>query len=98
MIDWSLFALGAIIGAVAAALFFAGLGLGMRLALRSTRTSSVLLLSAVLRIAGLLGIGWLVSQSGATALAGFALAFVAVRFAAVTIARRPIETEATRCN
>lgn len=98
MIDWNLFALGAVAGAITAALFFAGLAWGMRLALRSTRTSSVLLLSAVLRIAALLGVGWLVAQNGAAALAGFALAFVAVRFAAVTIARRPVETEASRCN
>ncbi|MCL4684716.1 ATP synthase subunit AtpR [Myxococcota bacterium] len=89
--DWSMFGLGALVGLIAGAVFFAGLALGLRLALRSTRTTSVLLLSSALRIAALLGAGWLVAQHGATALAGFALAFVAMRFASVAIARRPVE-------
>ena len=64
-----------------------------RVALRSARPMPVLLLSSVLRIAALLSIGWLVAQSGPVALTGFVLTFVAVRFGAITIARRPAETE-----
>ncbi len=97
-VDWRLFGLGALAGVITGALFFVGLALGMRLALRSGRTASVLISSATLRIGALLGIGWLVAQKGATALAGFALAFVVVRFVAVTIARRPVEREADPCS
>lgn len=92
-IDWSILALGTLAGAMAGVLYFAGLVLGMHLALRSARPTPVLLLSSVLRIAALLIIGWLVAQSGPVALTGFVLTFVAVRFGAITIARRPAETE-----
>jgi hypothetical protein len=92
-IDWSILGLGTLAGAMAGVLFFAGLALGMHLALRSAIPTPVLLLSSGLRIAALLSICWLVAQSGLVALTGFVLAFVAVRFAAITIARRPAETE-----
>lgn len=87
-IDWAAIALGLSIGAAASAAFFVGLKFGMRLALRTERPVNILVLSAVLRIAALLGIGWAVAATaGAFALAGFALAFFVVRTVATTIAR-----------
>ena len=97
-IDWTGFALGLAAGAGTGALFFAGLALGLRLALRARSPGAVLMLSGALRIAVLLGIGWLVAQIGASALAGFALAFLVVRFAAIVLARRPVRKEAERCS
>lgn len=78
-LDWSMFAVGLLTGSAAAALFFAGLALGIRLALPAARPMTVLLPSAALRIALLLVAGWWVAGYGAAALAGFALAFVALR-------------------
>ncbi|SFT91611.1 hypothetical protein [Sedimentitalea nanhaiensis] len=86
-IDWNGLGLGALLGLGAGVAFFLGLALGMRLALRAAHPLPVLLLSSALRISLLLGLGWMVAQSGATALAGFALAFVAARVAAIAIAR-----------
>src|SRR5690606_35227233 len=78
-LDYMLFGFGLLSGAVAAALFFAGLAWGMRLALRSARPVAVLLPSSALRIALLLGAGWWVAAQGVLALVGFALAFLTVR-------------------
>ena len=86
--DYSLFGFGVLTGAVAAALFFAGLAWGMVLALRFARPAAVLLPSAALRIALLIGAGFWVWGLGAVALAGFALAFLVVRLV-VTSAVRP---------
>ena len=88
-IDWAMLGLGALTGAIAAALLLAGLALGMRLALGSSHPTPVLLLSSALRIAALLGVGWLVALQGVTALAGFALAFLLVRFGILAFARMP---------
>lgn len=88
-IDWMMLAMGALAGAIATSLFFAGLAWGMRLALRSTHPTPVLLLSSALRIAALLGVVWLLADFGATALAGFALAFLVVRFGILAFARTP---------
>lgn len=90
--DWAGMGFGALIGAFAGVLFFAGLAWGVRLALRARAPGMILGVSAALRIAALLGLGWLVAQSGVAALAGFALAFVALRFVAITVARRPART------
>ncbi|PUB16192.1 N-ATPase subunit AtpR [Yoonia sediminilitoris] len=80
--------LGLSMGAIMSVVFFAGLGWGMKIALRAANPVTLLLLSAALRIAALLGVGWLVvAQGGPWALLGFALVFVCVRFAAITIAR-----------
>ena len=94
-IDWGSIGLGAAAGAVAGALFFAGLAFGLRLALRSARPAPVLLASGALRIAALLGLGWLVSQAGPMALAAFALAFLGTRFVAIAIARPPAKPESS---
>lgn len=86
--DWSDLLLGLVIGAGMSAIFFAGLGLGMRWALRSAKPVSVLFLSAALRMSALLGVGWLVvEQGGPWSLLGYAGAFLIVRFVATTVAR-----------
>jgi F1F0 ATPase subunit 2 len=86
-IDWTMLGLGALAGALASALFFAGLAWGMRLALRSRRPMPVLLLSGAIRISALLAVGWLVAEQGAASLAGFALAFLVVRVGIIAFAR-----------
>lgn len=88
--DWNAMALGLAVGVPVSVLFFVGLAWGMRLALRSRRPGSLLLLSAACRIAILLGIGFWIATSGTNAwpLAGYALAFFLVRLAAVSRARR----------
>jgi hypothetical protein len=78
-VDWTTFGLGAGFGLVIGAVFFAGLAYGMRFALRQARPLPVLLLSAAVRIAMLLAVGWWVAAQGAVALAGFALAFLVLR-------------------
>lgn len=88
MVDWSAVVFGLVIGAGASAAFFAGLGLGMRLALRSGRAVMILMLSAVVRILALLWTGWaVVTFAGPFALAGFACAFLGARTIATAIAR-----------
>lgn len=95
--DGEAIVLGLAIGTVISALFFAGLGLGMRYALRATNPVSLLMLSAAIRMAALLGVGWIVlGQRGAWALAGYALAFLLMRFIATTIARSGARSERTR--
>ncbi len=86
-IDWPLFALGLIGGALAGALFFGGLAWGMRLALRTERPMAVLLPSAAIRIALLLAAGMWVAGQGAVALAGFAIAFLVLRLVMLTVLR-----------
>lgn len=94
-IDWTMLGLGAVAGALASALFFAGLAWGMRLALRARHPAPALLASSAIRIAALLGVGWLVAaQGGAAALAGFALAFLLVRFGVILIAKPAASKEA----
>lgn len=88
VVDWTALLLGLAAGAVMGAVFFLGLALGMRLALRSRNTIGLLSLSAVLRIAALLLAGWLiVAHGGPWAFAGYGLAFLAARFIATTLAR-----------
>lgn len=86
-IDWNLFAIGLATGSVAAALFFACLGWGMQLSLRTARPVAVLLSSSVLRIALLLIAGWCVATLGAAAAIGFALAFFTFRLVLVAMLR-----------
>jgi F1F0 ATPase subunit 2 len=86
--DWTMFALGLLGGAAASALFFGGLALGMRVALRAARPAGVLLLSAALRIALLLAVVWWVTGQGMAPLGGFALGFLAARFA-ILASQRP---------
>lgn len=86
-IDWSLFALGGLAGLAMGALYFAGLAWGIRIALGAGRAVPVLLAGATLRIAALLAGGWWIAGLGAEALAGYALAFVALRTILVALAR-----------
>lgn len=87
-VDWFAIGLGGGVGAVMSALFFAGLALGMKWALRSAAPVKLLSLSAVLRIAALLWVGWVVAgQGGPWAGLGYAGAFFAARLFATTFAR-----------
>lgn len=86
-IDWGALMLGLAVGAGVSALFFAGLAFGMRIALRATRPTVILLLSASLRIALLLAVGWFVAQAGGWAFFGYGLSYLLVRFLAITFAR-----------
>ncbi|MCV2892095.1 ATP synthase subunit I [Lentibacter sp. XHP0401] len=86
-IDWGALTLGLGIGAGVSTLFFAGLAFGMRFALGAARPAAILLFSASLRIALLLGVGVLVAQMGAWAFCSYALSFLLVRFVAITFAR-----------
>lgn len=79
-IDWIMLVLGLLGGLAAVALFFGGLALGMRLALRRARPMVVLLPSAAIRIALLLVAVWWVAGQGGAALAGFVIAFLVARF------------------
>lgn len=87
-IDWAMLAFGLAIGALMSAMFFMGLGLGIRVALRSAHPVRVLMLSAGLRTSCLLGGGWpVVDQAGPWSLLGYAAAFVLVRAIAILVAR-----------
>lgn len=85
-VDWSTVIAGAALGSVIAAIYFAGLALGMRFALRRANPVVVLMLSAVIRIALLLAVAWGVAVlGGAWATAGFAVAFLIVRMVVTRI-------------
>jgi len=87
-IDWTGFILGVGAGAGISALYFAGLAYGMRIALRSASPVRLLSLSAALRIAGLLAVGWgVVALAGPWAFAGYGAAFFVLRFIVTTAAR-----------
>jgi hypothetical protein len=87
-VDWTAVMLGLAVGTVIGAVFFTGLAFGMRLALRTQNPIGVLTFSAVLRIAALLGIGWIVvAQGGPWAAIGYGIAFFVVRFIATAFAR-----------
>lgn len=87
-VDWSAVVLGGGVGAMMGALFFLGLAVGMRWALRSAAPVRLLALSAALRIAALLGVGWIVvGQGGPWAALGYASAFFITRLIATTLAR-----------
>lgn len=88
LVDWSDVILGLVIGAGTGVAFFAGLGFGIRLALRAERPVQILMLSGVVRIAVLLGIGWIVAwYAGPWAVVGFALSFLITRTIATMLAR-----------
>lgn len=86
-IDWSMLGLGFAGGMLGGALFFGGLALGIRLSLGRRHATTLLLTSAAVRIVLLLGIGTAVAAQGNPAIAGFAVAFVLVRFIVVTAVR-----------
>lgn len=87
-IEWPAIGLGLAVGIPVSAVFFIGLAVGMRRALHSDHPVRLLSLSAALRIAALLGVGWLVlGQGGPWAALGFAGAFFGARLVATTWAR-----------
>lgn len=97
-LDWTLVVPGLLAGAVAAALFLAGLALGIRFALRRQRPALGLFVSAALRMAALLGLGWWVSGMGIQALAAFALGFLVTRTLVLAVVRSGQAREAPTCN
>jgi hypothetical protein len=87
-VDWTAGILGLAVGTAMGAVFFMGLAFGMRLALRTQNPIGILTFSAALRIAALLGIGWIVmEQGGPWAALGYGIAFFGARFIATTFAR-----------
>lgn len=87
-IDWLAVMLGLAVGIAMSAFFFIGLAVGMRRALQRENPVVVLSVSAALRIAALLAVGWVVvGQGGPWAGLGYALAFLVVRVIATTWAR-----------
>lgn len=87
-LDWTAAMAGLAVGALTSALYFAGLAVGMRHALRSANPVAVLTLSAVLRIMVLLAVAWmLVGLAGPWSGLGFAIAFLIVRLLSTTFAR-----------
>lgn len=91
IVDWPGALMGFGVGVAASILYFAGLAVSVRVAMTSSRPTAVLLPSALVRIAMLLGVGWLVT-GGATlvwAFAGYGLAFFLVRSLATMRARMP---------
>ncbi|MDF1669290.1 MAG: ATP synthase subunit AtpR [Roseovarius sp.] len=79
-VDWIALALGGVAGVFMSIVFFAGLAFGMQRALQADYVIKTLALSAVIRIAAFLGIGWLVvMQAGPWAFAGYGAAFFTCR-------------------
>lgn len=95
-IDWHAVITGVGAGGAVSILYFLGLALSVRLALRRPRPVAVLLPSAALRIALLLAAGWWVTDGGTLggAFVGYALAFFLVRSVATRMARPPGAKEA----
>ena len=93
IVDWTAAMLGFGVGAVMGAVFFVGLAVGIRRALRTKTPVGILTLSAVVRLAAFLGIGWVVvNQAGPWAGLGYGIAFLVVRFVATTLARSDAAT------
>ncbi|MEO0750391.1 MAG: ATP synthase subunit I [Pseudomonadota bacterium] len=91
VVNWAALGAGGAIGLVMGAFFFAGLAFAMRHALRCENPIPLLTLSAAMRIAALLGVGWIVlAQGGPLAELGYATAFLVSRFIATTFARAGI--------
>ncbi len=87
MIEWNSFWIGLLTGTLGSTLYFAGLAMGMRLALQRDKPAGLLFISAAVRIALLLWLGSWVASKGAGALLGFALAFLVTRLVITTLVR-----------
>ena len=93
-VDWSLLGLGALVGGLIGGVFFAGLALGVRTAMRSDRALTILTVSATVRILACVGAAWLVLvQLGPWGFAGFGAAFVLSRRVATSFARGRVPAE-----
>jgi F1F0 ATPase subunit 2 len=88
-IDWGSLVYGLGAGIAMSTLFFAGLAVGMKIALRSASPAAILLLSASVRIVILLIAVWFITSSGQNgwALIGFALGFFVIRLVTTIIAK-----------
>lgn len=95
-VDWLVLGWGTLAGAIAAAVFFVGLALSVRFALRATRPTPVLLASGVARIGLLLAFGWWVATLGLWSFIGFAVAFLITRTVILAFVRKPPAQEASR--
>ena len=92
--NWAGLLIGMLAGGVFAALFFAGLAWGMKLALRRTNPIAILLPSAVLRIAVVIAGGWAVAVwVGTVAAVSFAVAFIVFRTVLLAWMQVPSKTE-----
>lgn len=91
IVDWPDALMGFGVGVTVSVLYFAGLAVTVRFALRSSRPTAVLLPSAVVRIVLLLAAGWLVTDRATLmwAFLGFGVAFFLVRSLATVLARIP---------
>ncbi|WP_375261740.1 ATP synthase subunit I [Palleronia sp.] len=85
-------------GALAAALYLAGLAIGMRMAWRRARPLPILLASAALRIGALLAAGYGAALVGTQAVLSFAVGFLVVRMLIVQWVRAAPSREATSWN
>jgi F1F0 ATPase subunit 2 len=95
-VDWSLILSGLVAGTIMGTVFFTGLALGMRRALRTEHPIRILTLSAALRIAALVAVGWLViAWGGPWAGLGCAIAFFATRFVATALVRAGVPAGGT---
>ena len=94
-INSSAIVLGFLVGLPVSVLFFWGLNWGMRLALASTHPGRLLLLSFIVRLVVLLGVGFALTTLSQTlwSLAGYMLAFFLARIFAVL--RAQIKRSAT---
>lgn len=86
--------IGFAVGLVVSMVFFVGLALGMRMALRSNTPAIWLLLSFVVRAALLLAVVMYLINTGEPliTIAGFVLAFFMVRLIVVRMAKRCVHT------
>ena len=98
MIEWNTFWIGLVAGAFASSMYFAGLAMGMRLALQSDKTAVLLFISAAVRIALLLWLGSWVASKGSGALIGFALAFLMTRLIITALVRPSTKPESAPWN
>jgi|SRR5690554_483135 len=87
LVDWNAVLMGFFVGLPVSLLFFAGLALSVRLALRSTRPAGLLLVSALGRIGMLLAVGFWLGAANSWSLAGYALAFFLLRLIVIVRAR-----------
>ncbi len=93
MIEWNTVWIGLVAGTFASSLYFAGLAVGMRLALQSDKPAVLLCISAAVRIALLLWLGSWIAAQGSGALIGFALAFLVTRLIITALVRPSTKPE-----
>lgn len=89
-LDWPALLLGMLLGLAISSLFFWGLNVGIRRALGAQHSAGTLLVSFLLRMALLLGIGFALAALSASLwpLMGYVLAFFVVRWQVIRRARR----------